>query len=617
MTMPRLAPTIIPFDSIAGISPHNPRRERSDAAVEIMIASIIDKGLLDDLILHEDAEAAGRFLVLKGGTRWLALCGLVARHRFALDNGCLQVLVASGNAQQLRDLALTLDVVRSNLHPVDEYEAFCRLDLTPSEIAVAYGITLRQAQQRLKLGELAPEIRASWRNGRIDGKQAEAFAAAGDAAAQIRLLEELAAPGKPVTKTPAEIRKLATKDSMPADCAEALFVGAEAYREAGGVIDEDLFADEVRFRDGTLLRALSVAKLAEHAKAIAEHESWGHIFAAGERFRIGGFDIDQTKAEIKDLEKIERALETAQDRVEIAALMAKQDEHWSKIYRRSLSVAQRKKLGICISLDPEGFPSIERGLERIPEAAPASAPHSEERPKARAAKDTPKAPAPVEPEPKDEEPKALLAVINRAIQPALTQIVRTRVDIAMTIVTTYLWAWDDEVFTDGLLSDLPLASPRDHYLYDVPSEPADTAFYLGRAPVMTLDGVFAEAVASRISVHRGAPEDLEAVIRAVQARGGDLAPAIAGHFDYEAYFKAATKEAAVQAINACDGDDAAQEAGKLTKKKAQIRAAESARAKRWLPAPLRDWLTTPAAVDESEWRCVAAPEEPAEEKDAA
>lgn len=607
MTSPALEEIAIPFESIATISQHNPRRDRTDGSVEAMKASIRDKGMLDKLVVHRDPNDSQIFHVLKGGTRWLALRGIIEESpELANPFGLISVLVADGDDQRLADLALTLDVIRTDLHPVDQYEGFARLGFDAARIAKTYGISLRQAQQRLKLGELAPEIRAAWRAGRIDGKQAEAFAAAGDVAAQARLLEELAAPTKPVTRSPAEIRKLATEGSMPAASPEALFVGASAYRDAGGIVDEDLFFDEVRFRDGTLLRKLAAQKLSALASVLREKEGWGFCIIDDEKYRPGSFELSPTLADAKRQEKLALQIEAATDRDELARLIAEQDDIESKLYRRSLALAQRAKLGICVTLDAEGFPSIERGLERATPAKPAAPiePEPPAKPKKKAIEH--KAPEPQNRAPEggnafqDDAAEPLHMVLRGAINFAVADVLARRPDLAIVVAASVLSdVMNTEHVQDGLLSRLA---------FGLPSRLAVALAKAATLPLADLQSTFAHIVADMIDVGRIETMTIEALIRALRARGADLAAAIARALDYGAYFKAATKEASVQAIGECEGVEALVEADKLSKAKAQTRAAESAKAKGWLPLPLREWLQEPAVVDKSQWLTLPQPE---------
>jgi ParB family chromosome partitioning protein len=60
------------------------------------------------------------------------------------------------------EFSLTTAITAKQLHPVDQYEAFARLEergKTYEEIAQQYGMTVKEVRQALALGRLSPTIR--------------------------------------------------------------------------------------------------------------------------------------------------------------------------------------------------------------------------------------------------------------------------------------------------------------------------------------------------------------------------------------------------------------------------------------------------------------------------
>ena len=58
------------------------------------------------------------------------------------------------------ELSLAENTVRVDMHPIDQYAAFCALlkrGLTARAIANRFGITARTVQRRLRLGGVAPK----------------------------------------------------------------------------------------------------------------------------------------------------------------------------------------------------------------------------------------------------------------------------------------------------------------------------------------------------------------------------------------------------------------------------------------------------------------------------
>jgi ParB family chromosome partitioning protein len=72
------------------------------------------------------------------------------------------------------------------------------------------------------------------------------------------------------------IRRLLTETHVAATDRRAIFVGAEAYIEAGGTILRDLFTEDRGgyFEDVALLDLLVTGKLGHAADALREAEGW-------------------------------------------------------------------------------------------------------------------------------------------------------------------------------------------------------------------------------------------------------------------------------------------------------------------------------------------------------
>src|SRR5216684_2693682 len=82
--------------------------------------------------------------------------------------------------------------------------------------------------------------------------------------------------GCPITATPAPFAVLLTETHVAATDRRAVFVGVEAYTEAGGTILRDLFTEDRGgyFEDVALLDLLVTAKLGREADALREGEGW-------------------------------------------------------------------------------------------------------------------------------------------------------------------------------------------------------------------------------------------------------------------------------------------------------------------------------------------------------
>lgn len=228
--------------------------------IEALAANIFARGQIENLVVYHMFD--GDYGVSNGNRR------LAALHQIhGADNSVLiNCTVREVDETQAFEDSLTTAVTARQLHPVDQYEAFARLEgrgKTNEEIARQYGMTEKEVRQALALGRLSPKIRDAWRNGEIKREVAQAFTLALDHATQDKAYAKLAKAGK--------LWESYVKDELGAaniDVAELLdFVGADRYRESGGSVVEDLFGRGHVVSDPALLKAMASDKL----KATCEH----------------------------------------------------------------------------------------------------------------------------------------------------------------------------------------------------------------------------------------------------------------------------------------------------------------------------------------------------------
>ncbi len=249
---------------------HSDRNARTTAApAEAMgelEASLEAHGLLENLVVraHDDGKT---FHVVGGARRLRALRTLAkkrkSRFRTTTPVPC-RVLPADAIDEEI---SAAENLVRVNMHPVDEFTAFHTLlerGLSAREIANRFGLTARTVQRRLRLGGVAPEILGHARDGHLTLDQLEAFAATPDRTRQLDVLGKVR-NHEGYTATAGWIRNELQRGLVSAASARARFVGLKAYKAAGGTVEEDLFAAEddrsVLIRDAKLLDDLASKKL--------------------------------------------------------------------------------------------------------------------------------------------------------------------------------------------------------------------------------------------------------------------------------------------------------------------------------------------------------------------
>ena len=298
-------------------SPQNVRKTPAEgAAFEQLKASIAAHGLLENLLVQPargNGEADGGHEVVAGARRLAALRVLADDGAIPTDHPVPCHIVANGD--NASELSLVENTVRVAMHPADQVEAFAKIARdggTVAEIAARFGVSERTVEQRLRLGNAAPELLEAYRAGELGLQSLQAFCVTADAKLQLAVWEELKAQhyGPSIW----QIRRLLTEGRIPATASIARFIGADAYEAAGGALTRDLFAEEddrgIWFDDPALLRKLTLERLEAAAEELRTKWSWAEARVEVEwsdtaRFaQIRPKPGEPTEAETKEIEQL-------------------------------------------------------------------------------------------------------------------------------------------------------------------------------------------------------------------------------------------------------------------------------------------------------------------------
>ncbi len=317
-------PTVSPHDPVIRVvplsrlrlAPENVRKTPADESAHAQLkASIEAHGLLENLVARTDGtddDGNERFAVVAGGRRLAALQALA-------DDGALDtyhpVPCRVAPDENGGELSLAENVVRVAMHPADQVVAFSALarDGAPvSAIAARFGVSERLVEQRLRLGNAAPELLDAYRDEAIDLETLKAFAVTPDTERQIAVWEQLSAQG--YRPTAWQVKRLLTEERVPGSAALARFVGVEAYEAAGGPVMRDLFADEHEdgawFEDPALLNDLAMTKLKAVADELSTRWKWAESrlevdWSAAARFgRVHPQPGEPTDEEAAEIERL-------------------------------------------------------------------------------------------------------------------------------------------------------------------------------------------------------------------------------------------------------------------------------------------------------------------------
>jgi ParB family chromosome partitioning protein len=226
----------------------------------------------------EDGEPTGCWWVTIGEGRRLAMLLRAKRKEIRKTEPVRCVVDLINDAHEI---SLDENVTRTDMHPADQFEAFRRLaeerGLGAEDIGARFGVSAQVVRQRLRLGAVSPKLMAIYREGGLALDQLMAFAVSEDHARQEQVYDQLT-----YNRSPGVIRRAMTEAKVPASDRRAVFVGAEAYGEAGGTILRDLFTEDGGgwFEDVALLDRLVTERLDALGVEVREREGWKWAVAA-------------------------------------------------------------------------------------------------------------------------------------------------------------------------------------------------------------------------------------------------------------------------------------------------------------------------------------------------
>lgn len=377
---------LVPLNRLKA-SPKNVRKvPHADADITALAASIEANGLLQNLVVgaeRKEDKLTGHYLVTVGEGRRLAMLRLAKQKKLAKDHA---VRCLIGITDKAEEASLAENVIRSRMHPADEYEAFAVLHhekgMPVEDVAARFGVTAAVVRQRLKLGAVSPTLMAHYRAGELNLEQMMAFTLTDDHDRQVAVYEALG-----WDKSPYAIRQALTEGQVPMTDRRVAFIGADAYTAAGGAIVRDLFDDDNAgyLTDAAFLDRLVAAKLEADAEAVrAEGWAWvkvvpsfDHAPAAGLR-RIYPKDVPLSEADGQAINALEAEQEELSLLVENDQGTEATGERLADI-ERALAALQSEQVfdaddmaraGAFVMVGYDGATRVERGFIRKEDEQP-------------------------------------------------------------------------------------------------------------------------------------------------------------------------------------------------------------------------------------------------------
>lgn len=251
-------------DAPAGVV--NVRVIGRDVGLEALAASILAHGLLQPLVVVPGPDDF--HYVVDGNRRHAALESLLAAGEI---EAAYKVPVIERNAETAREVGLAANMTQAPMHEADKVRCFCDLReacVSVKAIAKDFGMSVAEVKRLQALGGLSPAVLDAWRDGKLRREDVQHFTLA-DHVKQERALEKVLRDGGTW-----RIREYL---GLTDDVAHLLdYVGAKAYRSAGGNVVEDLFGSRDAVSDVALLRRLADERLEAECER-RRREGWAWV----------------------------------------------------------------------------------------------------------------------------------------------------------------------------------------------------------------------------------------------------------------------------------------------------------------------------------------------------
>ena len=235
----------VPIDSLRP-NPHQPREHFSHTAIEELIGSIREHGILQPLIVTSKNDGIYELVAGERRLRAAKLAGLSK----------VPVIVRTATEQQKLELALIENIQRQDLSPIEEAKAYRQLideyNFTQEEVAKKMGKSRAYVANIMRLLNLPEEAQAAVADGRITPSNARTLAGLASPEEQKKWLAKILKDGMTAREAERSItakkRVLVHDPHLAADeeeLREALGTKVKIEKKAGkGMIAIGFYSDE-------------------------------------------------------------------------------------------------------------------------------------------------------------------------------------------------------------------------------------------------------------------------------------------------------------------------------------------------------------------------------------
>lgn len=261
------------------LSPANVRKNDSQLFIDELAANIGENGLLQNLVVAPMAKPKGHYCVTAGGRRLRAMNRLVELDQWPKD-ASVDCRSLQGDTAQQSEVSFAENFLQLKMTVTDEIRAFKHFINEGSDvdaIARRLGLTRRHIEARLRLADLAEPIFAALDEGTITLDIAKAYASTASHERQLMVWEQMANHWQ--GNNADTIRRMIAHASLPSTSSIARYCGEDAYREAGGRIESDLFQAETgdKWLDSEIALRIAGEKLQAFAVEVATETGYGWV----------------------------------------------------------------------------------------------------------------------------------------------------------------------------------------------------------------------------------------------------------------------------------------------------------------------------------------------------
>lgn len=262
------------------VSPSNVRKSSNPEADARLEANIAACGIRQNLIGVPVSRKKGQYRIIAGGRRLGCVLRLIEKGTLPTDYQIPLLLL--GNKAETVSISLEENFFTLAMNPAEACRAFQDIieteKKTPADVAKRFGVTETFVLGRLRLAGLAEPVFDALANGEITLDVAKAYASTSDVERQAAVFESMSRNsyyGRDVN----EIRRQLASYSYTANDPRAVLVGRDAYVDAGGRVDGDLFTDAAteRWLDTHIVDRLLEEKLVQAAIGFREAQGLAEV----------------------------------------------------------------------------------------------------------------------------------------------------------------------------------------------------------------------------------------------------------------------------------------------------------------------------------------------------